>query len=640
MIPAQRQTANNVGLPAPVRGVVATNAYGGLASGGEATALYIYNMIAADYGCRVRRGSREYAINLLDKTGNAGDVRSLMYYNSTQAGGALDRFFATTDKGIYDITGGTDTVMNGAWVFNETSAAAAGEYTTGPDNIVFHNEDANGIDYAAALATVAVGDWIYLAGPLGRRAYMVDTAPVPGPDPDTTSIGIVVMSDEGIFEAGQNIGIAIYREADLVLEWSNQSDDAGWCSVANYTNVAGDHYLLVCDEANGYWIFDGTTWDQPNINVGPDATELVHVTEWQGRLFFTERNSATLWYMDVLEILDQTLTGLPLGSRFIAGGHLVMTSTWTLDGGDGMDDKLVAISSAGDVLVLGSNVDLGIDAFIVQGRWQIGRVPEGRRVMSKLGGDVQILTVTGLVRLSDILQGLMVIEENKFVTYNISRFLRLSMREVSEEYGWEIGRSSQDGIIIITVPRSPLQMNEPPVQYVLDVNSNAWSIFRDLDMRCTNENNEGFFFGTSDGRVMKMTGTVDEAKLDGSSSKGIKFSMLTHYSNFGAPANWKQVQFVRPWWIGDSDPAYRTKIMYDFFLGEIEDSPVFTGSNVALWDNAIWDIDKWTVTAQNYWETLGAKNMGRHVSLAIKGETALQTTYLGADLMMTRGGML
>ena len=116
--------------------------------------------------------------------------------------------------------------------------------------------------------------------------------------------------------------------------------------------------------------------------------------------------------------------------------------------------------------------------------------------------------------------------------------------------------------------------------------------------------------------------------------------MLTHYTNFGQPANWKQAQFVRPWWIGDADPAYLTKVMYDFSLAEIEGSPIFTGSNIALWDNAIWDIDKWTTTAQNYFETVGAKNMGRHVALAIKGETSVTTSYLGADIIMTQGGML
>jgi hypothetical protein len=159
-------------------------------------------------------------------------------------------------------------------------------------------------------------------------------------------------------------------------------------------------------------------------------------------------------------------------------------------------------------------------------------------------------------------------------------------------------------------------------------------------MVCMNEHDSQFYFGDSDGKVWWFTGTVDNAKLDGSSSDGIDFSFLTHYTAFGEPSNWKQVQMVRPWWIGDADPAYLTKILYDFSLVEIEQSPIFQDLGLALWDSAIWDVSEWTVTAQNFWETIGAKNMGRHLALAIKGTTTVDTTYLGCDLMVTRGGPL
>ncbi len=67
-----QQRANSMGLPAPVRGIIATSAYEpGFGVGNAQAALYIYNMVCGEYGARVRAGTREYAINLLDKTGGS-----------------------------------------------------------------------------------------------------------------------------------------------------------------------------------------------------------------------------------------------------------------------------------------------------------------------------------------------------------------------------------------------------------------------------------------------------------------------------------------------------------------------------------------------------------------------------------------
>ena len=53
-----------------------------------------------------------------------------------------------------------------------------------------------------------------------------------------------------------------------VLAWPTPGGDAGWCASANYTNDNGDHWLLVTDEVNGYYTFDGTAWAQGSFG-GP-----------------------------------------------------------------------------------------------------------------------------------------------------------------------------------------------------------------------------------------------------------------------------------------------------------------------------------------------------------------------------------
>jgi len=626
------QRAGNVGLPAPNMGVVAQAAYS-VGDQLQSAALYMYNLIPGEYGCRVRPGSREFATLLRDANGELDDVRTLMFYNSLIQGGANDRFFATTNKGIYDMTGGSWNA-NGRWTSSGNNPPLAGEFSSSLTEL-----RVNKLDNLGALIDltdlVVDGRVIIAEEATGGITYDVTGAPVDQGDwweiPVTSIVG-------NPFPPDLDARIDFQSPPELVFEWPVQDDTAGWCSVVNYTNTGGDHFLLVCDESNGYYIFDGTDWTQGTFTgqPQPNPEDLVQVTEWGGNICFVERNTATIWYLDPLAISGD-IADFNVGSLFIEGGHLAQLASWSVDAGDGMDDKLVAISGSGDVLVyqgqFGQSVGLA-------GRWQVGTVPEGRRIMSDFGGDVLILTQNGIVRLSELVSGLITEDPTKYTTSNIGYFVRREMEQNVGLYGWQIAKSTKNGIVVVSVPRSDLQASQPYVQFVMDINTQAWTMFRNLNMRCMKEAEGEFYFGTDDGRVMLMTGTVDNGTLAGLSSVGIEFSLLTHYTSLGAPANWKQVQFVRPWWLGDADPAYLTKTFYDFNLGSIESSPIFTGVGVALWDAALWDLDEWAVTAQNYWETIGSKNMGRHVALAIKGETAVNTTYLGCDLMVTQGGPL
>jgi len=199
-------------MPAPINGIIATGIFGqggGAAEGdtGSSSAIWMFNMIAGEYGCRVRKGSRELVTDLPDLAGADGDVRAVMLYNSIIAGGAQDHVFACTDLGIFDVTGG------------------------------------------------GAGPWV-----LGDRA------------------------------------------TDLI--WPNQGGDAGRTNFINYTNVGGDHFLLIADEDNGYYFFDGTVWAAGTFtgNPKPDAADLVHIVEWNGRIWFVEKNSARAWFLDPLAL--------------------------------------------------------------------------------------------------------------------------------------------------------------------------------------------------------------------------------------------------------------------------------------------------------------------------------------------------
>ena len=427
----------------------------------------------------------------------------------------------------------------------------------------------------------------------------------------------------------------------LAHAWPVKGGAAGWISYVNYTNVGGDHFLLVCDEANGYYIFDGTTWTLANFtgNPKPLAEDLVQVCEWQGRIWFVERGTSTAWFLDPLSLTGD-ITPMDVGNRFMKGGHLVQNTTWTIDDGDGMNDRFVQVSSSGDVLVWeGINPTKAADLHLI-GRWFVGAVPEGRRVMSDWGGDVVVLASRGIVKLSELVQNSSVYTSEAELTSNITRYIRAEMGKSLDEYGWSIEIAPAENIAIVSVPRIATELNKAPIQFVVNINTGGWSMFKHLDIVCMDKSVSGFFFGTSDGRVMRLEGATDNASLDGSTSEAIKFNLLTHYSDFGSAGNWKRPQFLRPSWVGGAQPSYLAKVQFDFDLTEYNEVPPYSTADETVFDAAIWGTDTWEGTAQQYFETIGATGIGRHIAIAISGQTTSELSYVGCELIMEGGGIL
>lgn len=656
----QRQNTSAFGAPAPIQGLQVLDGVYNSTPEGLSKAIWLYNLIPSEFGCNVRKGTVEVATGLKDSLGVEKQVRTVALYNSqvSEASGGNDYLLAMTDAGIYDITA----EGNGPWVPVQT--------------------------------------------------------------------------------------------------WPVQGGDAGWCSTVNFTNVNADHFMLIFDEVNGYYIMEDNagvadfrrpTGFQP---ADPDPEELVQGVEWQGRMWFVQRDSASAWYTKTVGGIEGDLVQLNMGSRFFRGGHLVQLSVWTVDDGAGMDDKLVAISSSGDVVIwsLGGSFNPdNPDDLRVEGRWSLGKTPAGRRCMSEFGGDVLILTSLGVVKLTALLGGQASINDEAYVTKTINRYIRPDINARIEEYGWEIELDQQDGLLVITRPNIE-GFSDDSIQYVMALTTGAWTMFRNVDMVCVGKNNRGFLFGTSDGRVMEMKGTADdvsfayppysgtwdfEGESDGApaigefnytsarttlrinqtdgaaadralvlsrtpvnsvfriisqadpdrsidfratddpndsgayftyaviqeaiglngppnpgeactlnitpsapAAKTITFSLLTHYTHLGEPATWKRAHFVRPSFIGDSRPVYGIQARYDFDIDEVESNPPYLTSEIAKWDAAIWNLDNWGGDAQSYIELSGLAGMGRHIAIAMRGETADRLSLIGFDIMFDRGGML
>ncbi len=140
---------------------------------------------------------------------------------------------------------------------------------------------------------------------------------------------------------------------------------------------------------------------------------------------------------------------------------------------------------------------------------------------------------------------------------------------------------------------------------------------------------------------MKLSGTADEVLLTGPSSQPIEFSLLTHFTSMNRSGVWKRPHFIRPAWVGDSQPSYEVQVRFDFDLTEIDSSPAFVAaSGAAIWDADLWDTARWEGTAQSFAETRGIRGMGRHLAIALRGVTETRLALVGFDIMGDMGGQL
>src|SRR4029077_7177879 len=179
---------------------------------------------------------------------------------------------------------------------------------------------------------------------------------------------------------------------------------------------AGGEWMIVCNEAGDYPLRtkDGITWVTLDATGTPPLTapdgadwitgpagpvefghNLTYVWKYRNRLFFIGADSMDAYYLDV-DSVGGLLKRVPLAGAAAHGGKLLFGAVWSLDAGDGVDDKCCFFTTEGEALIFtGSNP--GDDPhWRPEGRYQISQ-PLGMNGHVNIGGDLMVLTVDGII---------------------------------------------------------------------------------------------------------------------------------------------------------------------------------------------------------------------------------------------------
>jgi len=369
---------------------------------------------------------------------------------------------------------------------------------------------------------------------------------------------------------------------------------AGAVGASKLSRTNGKHQWTMFGDGTSNWLiavngvdkpayFDGTTWTAVDNATTPaltglTTTDIIGVSVFKGRLIFVQKSSLSFWYLTA-GAAGGALTEFDLSGECSKGGYLMATATWTRDGGSGVDDFFVAITSEGEAIVYqGSNPSSAV-SWAKVGSYTIGK-PLGRRCVSQLGGECVIITENGTFPLSSLLQS--GDERAKYaLSFKIQNAFVDAARTYGSTFGWKAITYPAYDALLVNVPYAE---DGTHYQYVMNLTTKAWTKFSGWNAED---------FAILSGSLYFCRSTVVYKAWTGADDNGsnISFYGKQAFSDFGDSRN-KHMKLYMPMLTCNGSLAYASDIDVDFADTEVL-STSSTATSSSVWGTATWGTSLW-----------------------------------------------
>lgn len=365
-------------------------------------------------------------------------------------------------------------------------------------------------------------------------------------------------------------------------------------SVAARTNGKHQHlqfgdgtnnYLIMVNGVDKPLYYNGTTWlavdgaTSPALT-GVATTSLIGVCLFKGRLIFIAKDSLSFWYL-AAGAAGGTLTQFNLSGVAQLGGYLMAAESWSVDAGDGPDDRMVFVTSKGEVIVYQGNNPADSAAWSLVGTYHLGE-PLGRQCIMKIGSELVILTKNGAYPLSTVwnLSGL---DFSKAITYKIQPAFNQAALSYGSNFGWKAIAYPDQNAILFNIPTAEDGVH---YQYVMNSITNAWCRFIGWNAED---------FGTFNNELYYCQGTsvIKAWVTHADQGANIVAYAKTAFSYFGTKGQLKQFKMFRPVLAANGTINFLLDMDVDFSDTEIIGLATYAPQGSALWDVALWDADTW-----------------------------------------------
>jgi hypothetical protein len=361
---------------------------------------------------------------------------------------------------------------------------------------------------------------------------------------------------------------------------------SGNYAAAKMSNAADDWLIVVNDAGDNPLRYDGTAWTvmtAADITGPPVGTTFVYVWNYRNRLFFIEKNSMNAWALGINSI-GGAATMIPLSGAATKGGRLLFGATWSIDAGDGIDDKCVFMTDRGEVIIFTGSDPSNAANWRQEGRYTLSP-PLGMNAHISIGGELLVATVDGILPLS----GAITKDKAELELSAITRQIKpMWTNEVIDkrEYHWTMCKWDEYEGLFVTLPAGSGTRR----CLVANTATGAWARFTGWDAMCFMRMGDSMFFGTQTGQIMRANRTGYD--------NGVPYTatMVGGWEMFSSPSQtitWRQ-----------SRAAFRARSAETFipqlsstidFVVTIPPPPSagFDPGPRHLWDEGLWDDALW-----------------------------------------------
>ena len=293
-----------------------------------------------------------------------------------------------------------------------------------------------------------------------------------------------------------------------------------------------------------------------------------------------------------LNAIGGELISIPLSGAAKKGGSLLFGTAWTVDAGDGIDDKCCFFTDQGEVLIFTGSDPTSSTNWKQEGRYDISK-PLGKNGHQQLGGDVLVVTLDGVVPLSAALQK----DASALSLAAVSRNIEPMWTQEAKTkiyFPWSIAKWDEGEALFVTFPGGVKHATK--TVGVSNLHTGAWSRYVGWDAICFMQMRGSMFFGTQDGKIQQIESTgFDDAHWDEGVRRTVGDSyickMVGGWEMFQAPPNQVTWLQARTAFFGRArepfEPQLTATTDYEYRIPPPPSAGIDPGP-LDVWDQGVW----------------------------------------------------
>jgi hypothetical protein len=369
-------------------------------------------------------------------------------------------------------------------------------------------------------------------------------------------------------------------------------------------------------------VFDGVSFANAGFT-RVSLASLVGVTLYQQRLYFWQKNSTGFWFAP-LNSISGALSFYDLAAFAPHGGNLVAATTYSHDGGNGVDDFIAFIMSSGDCLIYSGNDPGNANAWSLVGIYRISP-PVGPRAVCQYGAEAFLTTYDDHIPLQ---QQLVALKLGQLPPRSkVSTAVQNAVRANLAGFGWQALYYPRGRRLIFNIPNPDGTFSQHVQNTALQ--TQPWCRFINMNAFCWGLFKDSLYFGAAGGNVY----AADTGNLDNLGA--VLANAQQAWNTFENPMR-KRITAVRPMVQALSSQNYNFGLGFDY--GDIDIAVASTtASTGSPWDLSPWDTSPWSPDSvvDPHWRVGGGT--GQAIGVRMTATANSQMTWLRTDYRFEQG---